>query len=128
MPEVAAVATVEPVPPPTDHSAIAVASARADLPSAWRPGMALDARVADRKPTLAVKAQRFWKTAATASAVTHFDHDNLTLMNDGKAPRRLNPRTGKIETMQLVGLRRASRAGSVRMRWPGDAVDPWSAP
>ena len=89
--------------------------------------MALDARVDDRKPTLAVKAERFWQTAARSMTISHFDDDDRARMGAGKAPRRHNPRTGQLETMQLVGLRQASQESAVRMRWPDDAVDPWSA-
>lgn len=96
--------------------------------AAWNPGMALDARVGDRKPTVSVKAERFWKdTAAHLGEHSHFDERSRELMREGKPPRRRNPRTGDVEAMELVGLRAAARRGDVRMRWPDDAVDPWSA-
>lgn len=93
----------------------------------WKPGMALDASVEDRKPNLATKAERYWMTTAETVGQSHFDDDDIARMIAGKAPRRVNPRTGKAETMQLTGLRRASAHADVRMRWPDDAVDPWNA-
>lgn len=105
------------------------APARSNQP--WKPGMALDTSVDDRKPNLATKAERFWMATAATTAATvsgsHFDDDDVARMTAGKGPRRLNPRTGKAETMQLTGLRRASATADVRMRWPDDAVDPWNA-
>lgn len=94
----------------------------------WHPGMALDARAGERKPTVAVKAERYWReTASLVSSNSHFDDRALELMSQGKPPRRRNPRTGEVELMELVGLRSASGRGDVRMRWPDDSVDPWSA-
>ena len=113
------------------HSMIAGTGATIEPPSssgrAWESGMALDMTVDDQKPSLAVKAERFWIATADANADSHFDEDDLTRMAEGKAPRRTNPRTGKTEAMQLTGLRQASATSDVRMRWPDDAVDPWSA-
>jgi hypothetical protein len=93
----------------------------------WRPGMALDATIDDRKPNLATKAERFWKATGQTQSLTHFDNDDRRRMASGKAPRRRNPRTGRMEVMQLTGLRQASRESQVRMRWPDDSVDPWNA-
>jgi len=113
---------------PNDRPASATATG-----GAWQPGMALDMNVDDRKPSLATKAERFWMTTAqtlTATGATpnsHFDDEDLGRMAAGKAPRRTNPRTGRAETMQLTGLRRASSPTDVRMLWPDDAVDPWAA-
>ena len=103
-------------------------SAEAPSASEWTVGMALDATIDDDKPSLAVKATRFWMaTAAAVSSDSHYDQDNLDRMAKGKAPRRNNPRSGRKEAMQLTGLRQASEPSEVRMQWPGDAVDPWSA-
>lgn len=94
----------------------------------WNPAMALDARVGERKATVAVKAERFWKAAAAhLSSASHFDEHDEQRMAEGKAPRRRNPRTGDLESMELIGLRSASKRTDVRMKWPDDAVDPWSA-
>lgn len=113
------------------HSVIAGTEPRdvavAEPIAAWSPGMALDTTVDDEKPSLAVKAERFWISTAESNGESHFDDDDLARMAAGKAPRRNNPRTGKIEAMQLTGLRQASATGDVRMRWPDDAVDPWSS-
>lgn len=93
----------------------------------WHPGMPLDARAGERKATTAVKAERFWKAAAAnIGSLTHFDNADQERMAEGKAPRRRNPRTGELESMELVGLRAASSRSDVRMKWPDDAVDPWS--
>lgn len=108
------------------HDLVAEAGTLVATGGSWEPGMSLDAQVGDRKPTPAVKAERFWKSVAASAAGSHFDDDNTARMADGKAPRRRNPRTGHYETMQLVGLRRASLDSAVRMKWPDDSVDPWS--
>jgi len=93
----------------------------------WEPGMALDAPVNDERPSMALKAERYWWATAAALEETHFDHDTIERMRSGKAPRRRNPRTGRTENMKLTGLRRASARSDVRMTWPDDAVDPWAA-
>jgi len=111
-PEQSRIATTEPVAAPTS----------------WKPGDRLDARQNDRKPTTAIKAQRFWQTIAAAlEPNSHFDDDSRSRMADGRAPRRRNPRTGANETAALVGLRAAASADEVRMYWPDDSVDPWSS-
>ena len=96
-------------------------------PRSWTVGMALDATVNDTKPNLADKAERFWQTVGESMADSHFDDADLARMKAGKAPKRPNPRTGKDETMALTGLREASSTEEVRMRWPDESVDPWSA-
>jgi len=96
-------------------------------PNEWHVGLALDTTIDDRKPSLATKAERFWKSTAESISNSHFDHENLERMRAGKAPRRTNPRIGRVETMQLTGLRQASQPNQVHMRWPGDVVDPWNA-
>ncbi len=96
--------------------------------SAWTPDMPLDARVNDANPTPDEKAARYWMaTADGAGATTHFDEVNLARMSQGKAPTRRNPRSGDVEAMDLVGLRAASHRSDVRMKWPDETVDPWSA-
>tara|TARA_B110000914_G_C15277474_1_gene360436 strand:+ start:319 stop:591 length:273 start_codon:yes stop_codon:yes gene_type:complete len=89
--------------------------------------MALDMTLNDQKPSLAIKAERFWMATAEATSNSHFDQDDIDRMGSGKAPRRVNPRTGRTEAMQLTGLRQASDRDDVRMRWPDDSVDPWSS-
>jgi hypothetical protein len=94
---------------------------------AWAPGMAFDMTVDDQKPSLAIKAERFWMATAEANSNSHFDQDDVDRMASGKAPRRLNPITKRIEAMQLTGLRQASDRDDVRMHWPDNSVDPWSS-
>ena len=109
------------------HARIARTVTEAAAP-VWLPNMPLDARVGDRKPTVAVKAERFWKAqAAHLGDHGHFDESERQRMAGGKPPRRRNPRTGDLEAMELVGLRAAADRSDVRMRWPGDSIDPWSA-
>jgi len=93
----------------------------------WTPDMPLDTTIDDQKPSLAIKAERFWMASAEAAHGSHFDADDIDQMASGKAPRRTNPRTGRTEAMQLTGLRQASVCEDVRMRWPDESVDPWSA-
>ena len=96
--------------------------------SVWTPDMPLDARVNDANPTPDEKAARYWMaTADGAGATTHFDDVNLARMAQGKAPTRRNPRSGDVEAMDLVGLRATSHRSDVRMKWPDETVDPWSA-
>lgn len=96
--------------------------------TAWSPDMPLDARVNDANPTPDEKAQRYWMaTAHGVGDTTHFDDVNLARMAQGKAPTRRNPRSGDVEAMDLVGLRAASHRSDVRMKWPDETVDPWSA-
>jgi len=95
--------------------------------TSWQPGVPLDVSVGGSKPSLAVKAERFWKgTAAALEPISHFDSIEIERMSAGKAPRRTNPRTGRVESMQLTGLRQASELDQVRMRWPEESVDPWN--
>ena len=90
--------------------------------------MPLDARVNDANPTPDEKAQRYWMATADAvGATTHFDDVNIARMVQGKAPTRRNPRSGDVEAMDLVGLRAGSHRSDVRMKWPDETVDPWSA-
>lgn len=126
----------QPSAPAARRSAIAGTAAAGPGPVAasstrqWQPGMAIDLSIDGRKPTLAAKAERYWiNTFGSFDARTesHFDDDDLSRMAAGKAPRRINPRTGKPEAMELTGLRRASNHTDVRMHWPDDSVDPWAA-
>jgi hypothetical protein len=92
----------------------------------WAPGHDLDMLSDGRKPTLAIKAERFWKTVGAETVDSHFTEDDRARMRSGKAPRRTNPRTNRVEAMQLNGLRRASAAADVEMNWPDEAIDPWA--
>lgn len=113
------------------HSTIAGTGTTTMAPTspeqAWTTGLALDMTVDDQKPSLAIKAERFWMATAEATSNSHFDQDDVDRMASGKAPRRVNPITGRTEAMQLTGLRQASDRDDVRMRWPDDSVDPWSS-
>lgn len=117
-PPSSAASTIAHAGPTTDEQRIA--------PDRWIPGLPLDATINDEPPSLAVKAERFWMATRVAAGGNHFDSTNLDRMGSGKAPRRKNPRSGQLESMQLSGLRRATKPDEVHMRWPDDAVDPWS--
>jgi hypothetical protein len=125
------VASLDEPPGMFAHSTIAGTRSDPAMPTsseqAWVPGMALDMTLNDQKPSLAIKAERFWMATAEATSNSHFDQDDIDRMGSGKAPRRVNPRTGRTEAMQLTGLRQASDRDDVRMRWPDDSVDPWSS-
>lgn len=115
---------------PGARAGIATAQGLDDLSpttTSWQPGMALDATVNDERPSLATKAERYWRATAAALDESHFDAEAIDRMADGKAPRRRNPRTSRVESMQLTGLRRASARSDVRMSWPDSSVDPWAA-
>lgn len=93
----------------------------------WQPGLPLDTLLNSRKPTVAVKAERYWiSLGAQLTPGSHFDDEMKSEMLSGRAPSRRNPRTGRSERMQLEGLRSASSLDDVRMHWPDAAVDPWS--
>lgn len=115
----------------TDDDTWASSGLVPEAPSArstsWEPGMPLDATINDERPSLAAKAERYWQATAAAVEESHFDADAISRMANGRAPRRRNPRTSRIESMQLTGLRQASTRSDVRMSWPDDAVDPWAA-
>lgn len=94
----------------------------------WDISMPLDIRVQDKLPTLALKANRFWKArAADRIAVDQFGVEALIRMREGKAPQRRNPRTGEFETPDVFGLRSASTHSDVQVRWPNTSTDPWSS-
>lgn len=119
--------------PDGDISGVDPASTQQWSPAvaSWDVSMPLDAVIADQRPTPIDKAERFWKsTAATVAANqsnSHFDAAQTERMQAGRAPNRLNPRTGRYETPELLGLRAASQPAQVQVFWPGDAIDPWSA-
>ena len=114
---------IDPEPP---ESLVARPPVRDDI-DAWSVGMALDTWADGQRPTMAVRAERFWQSVASKlAAESPFDHETRDRLRSGRPPRRRNPRTGELETMQLVGLRAASRPDDVRMHWPDDTVDPWS--
>lgn len=97
----------------------------------WDPSMALDAILAGVRPTPIDKAERFWKATAISAASqagrTHYDDPQIQRMLAGRAPTRLNPRTSRQESPELLGLRAASHVSQVHVFWPGESVDPWAA-
>lgn len=97
----------------------------------WETSMALDAVVGGQRPTPIDMAERYWKTVAVSASAnldaTHFDSEQIDRMLAGRAPNRLNPRTTRHETPELLGLRSASHPSQVQVFWPGDSIDPWSS-
>ena len=72
--------------------------------------------------------QRFWKNEALNSAKT-YSPSNLTRMKKGLAPQRINPRTGKVESMELHHTPAMRDGGLFRFKkvWPDEhaAIDPF---
>lgn len=110
---------VNPAAEPAQHSEAA--------PVSWSVGMSLDDTVAGERPSLSVKAYRYWRSLGSRTIASHFGDENLMRMSQGKPPKRYNPRSGKIETVELFSLRKAREIADVQMRWIDDTVDPWSS-
>lgn len=96
-------------------------------PGVWRPGDPLwtpTKRGSSPSPT--TLRRRFWQSASVLIPnVRWYGEENVDRMVQGKAPQRRNRRNGRIETMQLSGLKSAEDAASARPRWPGDEIDPF---
>jgi RHS repeat-associated protein len=67
----------------------------------WRVGDPINNLTANgNEPSWTAVRQRYWKNEAFSNP-SSFDEQNLMRMSQGLAPQRLNPITGKIESMEL---------------------------
>lgn len=96
-------------------------------PGIWKPGDPLWTKTKNgTTPSATTLRRRFWQSASVLIPnVRWYGEENLDRMVHGKAPQRRNRRTGKVETMQLAGLKSAADAGAARPRWPGTEIDPF---
>lgn len=68
---------------------------------------------------------RYWKNVAATPGASVFGSTNMERMRTGKAPQRLNHRSGKKETMRLTGM--DFDAGSTPVpTWPSTELDPFA--
>ncbi|MDD2999906.1 MAG: RHS repeat-associated core domain-containing protein, partial [Candidatus Riflebacteria bacterium] len=83
---------------------------------------------ANNVPTWNTVRARYWKNEAAANA-TNYSETNLARMQKGLAPQRINPTTGKIESMELHHAPAQRNGGlfDVQKVWPDDhaAIDPF---
>jgi hypothetical protein len=105
------------------------------LPNAtrgWRVGDPINNLTAKGQvPSWSAVRQRIWKNEAFASA-KNYSPENLARMQRGLAPQQLNPRTGRLESMELHH-RPPQRAGGlfdVEKVWPSRhaEIDPFRQP
>ncbi|MFN7845118.1 MAG: hypothetical protein ACK5N9_25630, partial [Pirellula sp.] len=79
-------------------------------------------------PSWSAVRQRFWKNQAHQNA-SNYSATNLERMQRGLAPQRLNPHTGKLESMELhhTPPQRAGGLFDVRPVWPNEhaLIDPF---
>jgi len=94
-------------------------------PGVWKPGESLWAPTGrGTKPSPATVRRRFWQSAAVLiPGIRWYGVDNIERMIGGSPPRRRNRRTGKLETMQVSGLRASGDNTVSRPFWPGEEPD-----
>jgi len=95
-------------------------------PGVWQPGDALWAPTKKGDPSSTTVRRRFWQSAAVLiPGVRWYGEANVDRMAEGKAPERRNRRSGKMETMQLSGLRSKNDDDPPRPHWPNEELDPF---
>jgi len=96
-------------------------------PGVWQPGDPLWTPTAKgTKPSPTLVRRRFWQSAAVLiPGIRWYGMENVTRMADGNPPRRRNRRNGKLESMQITGLRSSDDRTISRPYWPGNEPDPF---
>lgn len=95
-------------------------------PGVWQPGDPLWSPSTKGDPSSAMVRRRFWQSAAVLiPGVRWYGEANVERMAEGKAPERRNRRSGKMETMQLSGLRSKNDDDPPRPHWPNEELDPF---
>lgn len=102
------------------------------LPNAtkgWKPGDPINNLTAAGKvPSWSTVRSRYWKNEAISNPST-YSKRNLSRLEQGLAPQRINPRTGQIESMELnhTPPQRDGGLFDVEKLWPDEhaAVDPF---
>ena len=80
-----------------------------------------------REPSGTTVRTRYWKNVAATPGAAIFGDDNLERMKVGKAPQRLNHRTGKQETMRLPAAQWSDANGTTPVpAWPANEIDPFA--
>lgn len=116
-------ADTEPLTEP-ESGAAAVDDAR---PQGWQTGQYVFNLTPDgREPSGTTVRTRYWKNVAATPGASIFGDDNLERMKAGKAPQRLNHRTGKQETMRLPAVQWSDADGTTPVpAWPANEIDPF---
>jgi len=110
---------------PTENSRLRPEDATSE-PGVWQPGDPLWAPTKKGDPSSTAVRRRFWQSAAVLiPGVRWYGEPNVERMAEGKAPERRNRRTGKMETMQLSGLRSKNDEDPPRPHWPNEELDPF---
>ena len=94
----------------------------------WRPGQYVFNLTPDgREPSATTVRTRYWKNVADTGGAGIFGADNVARMSEGRAPRRLNHRTGKHESMSLPTSGYDAGAGQTPVpEWPVAEIDPFA--
>lgn len=96
-------------------------------PGVWMPGDPLWTPTAKgTKPSPTLVRRRFWQSASVLiPGIRWYGVENIERMADGQPPRRRNRATGKIESMQITGLRSSDDRTISRPYWPSTEPDPF---
>lgn len=99
-----------------------------DRPEGWQTGQYVFNLTPDgREPSATTVRTRYWKNVAATPGAAIFGDANLDRMRAGKAPQRLNHRTGKQETMRLPAVQWSDADGTTPVpAWPTNEVDPFA--
>jgi len=110
---------------PTANSRLRPEDATSE-PGVWQPGDPLWSPTKKGEPSSTIVRRRFWQSAAVLiPGVRWYGEPNVNRMAEGKPPERRNRRNGKIETMQLSGLRNKNDNDPPRPHWPNEELDPF---
>ena len=112
----------------TDPEAEATPPADHDRPQGWQTGQYVFNLTPDgREPSATTVRTRYWKNVAATPGASIFGDGNLERMKTGKAPQRLNHRTGKQETMRLPSVQWSDADGTTPVpAWPANEIDPFA--
>ena len=99
-----------------------------DRSEGWQTGQYVFNLTPDgREPSATTVRTRYWKNVAATPGASIFGDANLDRMKAGKAPQRLNHRTGKQETMRLPAVQWSDADGTTPVpAWPANEVDPFA--
>lgn len=97
-------------------------------PQGWETGQYVFNLTPDgREPSATTVRTRYWKNVAATPGAAIFGDGNLERMKVGKAPQRLNHRTGKQETMRLPSVQWGDADGATPVPiWPANEIDPFA--
>ncbi|MGI9624619.1 MAG: hypothetical protein ACR2PK_17435 [Acidimicrobiales bacterium] len=120
-----------PAQPETSDVSTSVDAANGDQserPRGWNAGQYIFNLTNDgNEPSPATVRTRYWKNVASTAGAAMFGQDNVDRMASGKAPRRLNHRSGKSESMRLPTVGYHESGGNTPVpQWPVNEVDPFA--